>query len=885
MTKAAVPSETHITMQEKSRSQAPSPLRQHYLDPIKESGNTHLQAGVKSLAIGLALAFTAPATAEETTDQGRFSREVKPILQDFCYDCHGDGASKGGVAFDGFESETAIRNNRDLWQHALKLLRADIMPPFRKSQPSDDQKRVIEDWIKSEVFGIDFNQPDPGKITVRRLNRVEYRNTIHEMLGVEFDAGQEFPPDDSGHGFDNIADVLTISPMLMEKYIDAAQRVILKTVPLVSGIPIISSVAGDRFRPEGDENAPGKRPGTISLSYYSESSIRSSLQVPHDGTYRLVADLTANERYVDNQFDYNKCKLTFKLNSETLFEREFAREGAKPFAFEFERELTAGQYELQFNVEPTTPGERQIRSLSLRINAVRLVGPLENKYFVHPEGYEKIFPRDVPADKPAQREYAAALIREFATKAFRRPVDDRIVHKLVGLAEATQSQPGKTFEAGIAQAMVAVLVSPRFLFRQDIPEPLSPGQKYPNVDEYSLASRLSYFLWSSIPDAELLHLARKNQLRSNLTAQVKRMLADPRSVELMRNFTGQWLQARDIASVPIIARDVLSREAPPREELIVRFKELRGKTKSTLTEAEEPELEKVRSYLFPGSIRVDLTDDLRASMGQETERFFQHVIHENRSLLELLDSDYTFLDSELAKHYGIPGVSSEEMQRVALGPNSPRGGVLTQGTILAVTSNPTRTSPVKRGLFILENILGTPPAPPPPNIPALEETAKEAEGRALTLRETLALHREKPLCASCHNRMDPLGLALEQFNAMGMWRDRDTGQDIAVQGTLITGESFTSIKELKRILVTKRAKDFYHCLTEKMLTYALGRGTEFYDTHAIDEIVSRLVASEGRAMDLIQGIVESTPFQKTRVEETAAANNNLNQSQRVAGLN
>ena len=408
----------------------------------------------------------------------------------------------------------------------------------------------------------------------------------------------------------------------------------------------------------------------------------------------------------------------------------------------------------------------------------------------------------------------------------------------MALAESTYNEKGKTFEAGIGQAMVGVLASPRFLFREESAEPTS--DKEPSaVDEYALASRLSYFLWSSMPDEELLRLAGEKKLRANLAAQLKRLLTDPKSEAFVRNFVGQWLQTRDIETVQIDSRQVLLREiaergaAPAvdadREKRMLRFRELRNKeetNEASLTLVEKKELQEVHDGLFGPQAqrapsaqtnqtgrgfrgfrnfrpRAEMTGDLRRAMRLETEQTFDYILREDRSLLELLDSDYTFLNERLARHYGLTNlnVTGDDMVRVKLPPESPRGGVLTQGSVLAVTSNPTRTSPVKRGLFILDNLLGTPPPPPPPDIPPLEDAAKAMKDKKLTLRETLALHREQPLCSSCHNRMDPLGLALENFNAMGLWREQERGQPIDATGQLMSGESFTNIVELKKILV------------------------------------------------------------------------------------
>jgi hypothetical protein len=430
-------------------------------------------------------------------------------------------------------------------------------------------------------------------------------------------------------------------------------------------------------------------------------------------------------------------------------------------------------------------------------------------------------------------------MRRFATRAFRRPVDDAKVRQLAALARATYTQPGRTFEEGIGRAIMAVLASPRFLFRVEEPAPDSARQAFAPIDDYALASRLSYFLWSTMPDEELFQVAARGELRTKLRAQVGRMLKDARSQALVRDFTGQWLQARDIEFVPINARVVLG-------------------------------LGMRRGAGAANSPRIDFDGPIRKLMRSETEMYFDHVLREDRSVVELIDSDYTYLNERLASHYGIPGVTGDALRLVKLPADSPRGGVLTQGTVLAVTSNPTRTSPVKRGLFVLENILGTPPPPPPANVPDLEEAKKDFKDREPKLSEMLAAHRSSKLCSSCHSRMDPLGLALENFNAMGNWRDTDAKQPIEPAGQLITGEKFANVRELKHVLATDRKIDFYRCLTEKLLTYALGRGIEPTDTHTVDMIVDRLTREDGKMSALLFGVIESAPFQKQRTQLAAS---------------
>jgi Protein of unknown function (DUF1592)/Protein of unknown function (DUF1588)/Protein of unknown function (DUF1587)/Protein of unknown function (DUF1585)/Protein of unknown function (DUF1595)/Planctomycete cytochrome C len=831
-------------------------------------------AGIAVLVVLVVLCPRNSRAADRVEEQ--FGEHIEPLLEEYCYACHGLGMKKGGVALDKLAADGAP-GEREQWWAVLKNVRAGIMPPAGKPRPSAADQRLLADWIKYGAFGIDSENPDPGRITVRRLNRTEYRNTIRDLMGVDYDTNSEFPPDDSGHGFDNNGDVLTMSPLLLEKYIAAAKTIVSQAVPVTSGVVAEHTIAGRQFRrPDADaaneKNAGaanernGRNRGALSLSYYEPATVSNTYQAEPAGHYQLVLNLTASERYVDGVFDYNKCRIIFKADGEELLQKDFSRQDGRPLQYEFDRTWQAGEHELTFEIQPLTPDEKQVRSLAMRINSVVVRGPMGDLR-TKPANYERFFPRDVPESLAERRSYARDLLGSFAKKAFRRPVDEATVNRLAGLAESIYSQDGRTFEAGLAQSMVVILASPRFLFRE---EGLQPGStdRYPPVDEYALASRLSYFLWSTMPDEELFRLAEQNQLRANLSAQAKRMLADPRSEELIREFVGQWLQARDIETVLINAMAVISRDQvpdPAADRRRARFRELARKPPDSLTDEEKKELAEARATFFNGGRRFrefELTGDLRQAMRRETEMLFEHIVKDDRSLLELLDCNYTYLNERLAKYYGIEGVSGNEMRLVTLPPDSPRGGVLTQGTVLAVTSNPDRTSPVKRGLFILDNILGTPTAPPPPNIPPLEEARKGITGRVPTLRETLELHRQDALCSSCHSRMDPLGLALENFNALGRWRDKERETPIDATAKLITGESFTNVQELKRILVSNHQRDFYRCLSEKMLTYALGRGLDYADVHTVDQIVDRIEKENGSASALLMGIIESSPFQK-----------------------
>lgn len=667
-----------------------------------------------------------PAKADEPARLPAFQNEIQPLLDRYCYDCHGGGIKKGNLTLDEFTTEATLAQPA-LWWHVLKKTRSGLMPPADEARPSPAEVTRLGEWIKTQIFRLDPAHPDPGRVTLRRLNQIEYRNTIRDLTGVAYDTALNFPPDDTGEGFDNLGEVLNISPMLLEKYFDAAQAIVDEAV---------------------------------------------------------------------------------------------ASHGLRPFA------------------------------------APDQTGP---------------FPSD-PAARPA---YARTLLDHFATRAFRRPVSQTTLDGLLHLAQTSSVQPDRLDTTGLAQALVAILASPRFIFREENTQPAAPGEPYPLVDEFALASRLSYFFWSSCPDEELLRLARENRLRASLDQQVTRLRQDPRSSQLIENFVGQWLHSRDIKNVAINDFDIFLRENhhPEIDQARQTLRDLQSIPDARRTPEEKKrgaDATKIVTKAF-ASGRPKLTTDLREAMRRETEMHFAYILAEQRSALELLDCDYAFLNEKLAKHYGIPGVTGKEMRRVILPADSPRGGVLTQGTVLAATSNPTRTSPVKRGVFILDNILGAPPSPPPPNIPALEDAASPEALARMTLRETLELHRAQPLCSSCHNAMDPLGLALENFNAMGQWREHEKNQPINPAGRLISGRDFANIRELKRLLVTAHAQDFYYCLSEKLLIYATGRSLDYRDTATLDQLVARLTADGGRLDSLLDGVIRSAPFQRQRPAPSTAA--------------
>lgn len=801
-----------------------------------------------AFAAGLLSALSATA-AESPHAAANFHKDIAPFLEKYCYDCHGNGLSKGKVSFDEFESDAALLARKDLWNAALKNVRGGLMPPREEGdegfRPTAAEIEKFTRWVKYDAFGSDPANPDPGRVTARRLNRIEYRNTIRDLMGIDFNSEVEFPPDDSGNGFDNNGDVLTLSPLLLEKYLSAAETIVDQAVPKVPKVVQERTFSGRDFRGEGGN---GER-----LSARTAANLSRRIPIERAGDYRVTIELEVRGSF---DFDPGHAKLICRIDGEEKHTETVVWSERRTVRREFEFAWQPGDHTVAFEVvpqplvdtvavadEPPPPGStRSARPptqthVTARVVAVQVTGPLAPADWIAPQNHARFFPAGpAPADPAARDRYAEDVLRTFASRAFRRPVDADRLAQLAGIARGVYTQPGRTFEEGIGRAMMAVLASPRFLFRTEELLVDQARNGIAPIDEYALASRLSYFLWSTMPDEALLRAAGRGELRRDLRAQVARMLKDPKAQAFVRNFTGQWLQARDVESVPINARVVMG-----------------------------PSARRNRDG------RIEFDGEFRRMMRSETEMYFDYLIREDRSVLELIDSDYTFLNERLAEHYGVPGVTGDQLRLVKLPPDSVRGGILTQGTVLAVTSNPTRTSPVKRGLFILENILGTPPPPAPPDVPDLEESKKEFGGREPKLSEMLAVHRANALCSSCHQRMDPLGLAMENFNALGHWRDTEAGQPIEPAGELVTGEKFADVRELKKVIVRDRAHDVYHCLAEKLLTYALGRGLEYYDTQTLDTIAEQLAKDGGKMSTLILGVIESAPFQKQRLAPAPTA--------------
>ncbi len=746
--------------------------------------------------------------------------KVEPILMDFCYDCHGDGSDKGDFAMDDFEAIEEHLKDFSVWYETWKNIRSNLMPPADKKQPSDEERQQMLKFIESEVFKIDHENPDPGRVTIRRLNREEYRNTIKDILRIDFPVSDILPPDDTGYGFDTIGDVLSISPLLMEKYFVAAREVVEEAVPL-NGPEIVEWWLDlDTFRDDRSKDW-----SLDWLAFNHARVMKANPWVSFDGEYEVLVEFSIRGSKAASS---HTATMILGVDDKELTRRKLGWDNSERLTLKTKAFLKKGNEQtLWIGSETGESPDKGEEELGVRVESIRLRGPLDGSQRDYPWHVRYLFSEGVPpTDEDKRDPYRRKILSRVATMAFRRPVDAPTLNRLVAIAREIDKMPNRTFEHGIAQAVTAILVSPRFLLRAEIqPEPDNPAKVVP-IDEYALASRLSYFLWSSCPDDELMKQAEEGSLRENLRAQVDRMLSDEKSDRFVKNFVGQWLQARDVQTVHVDVRSALNIGSPS-----------------------------VSKRTFSGQ--------LRESMRRESEEFFAHILRMDRPATELLVADYTFLNNWLAGWYGIEGVKGTHMRKVDLPKDSKRGGLLSQATFHVVTSNPTRTSPVKRGLFVLDNFLATPAPPAVPDVPPLEDAAKGQPGN-LPLRRLLEIHAEQKLCASCHMRMDPIGLALENFNQVGLWREKDEGQPIDASGKLMTGEEFKSAKELSQILATERSHDFHRALAEKLLTYSIGRGVEYYDAPTIDKIVADSEVNGGTLKQILYGVVESNPFQKRR---------------------
>jgi hypothetical protein len=804
---------------------------------------------------GALLAGCGPSREESLAEHGA-------TVARYCTDCHDDAERTAELSLESLPL-TAVAAHPAEWEKVVRKLKAGMMPPVDEPRPTTEARRKFASWLEGELDAAAAANPNPGRTEpFHRLNRAEYRNAVRDLLALDVDVAELLPADEASYGFDNIAGVLKLSPTLLERYLAAADRV----SRLAVGTPA-EFVEIDWFRVPDDRSQERRLPG---LPFGTRGGTLVDYAFPVDGEYDIAAELArdlnegmplwAEEQRLEIAIDGERVAL-FTLPAVPLVEAQAANNDPNAPAisqivqrFSLGREaraarnradaywrvrvpVKAGTHEVRatfiartaaLDETPRLPFERPYPAgvnipetrTGAYLRALEISGPYAASGAGDTPSRRRIFSCEPPAsgDLGAAEDCAREILAKLARRAYRRPVSDDDVEPLLafyrGAGVTVSVQPN--FDAGIQLALKRLLVSPEFLFRiEHDPEGVAPGAAYA-ISDLALASRLSFFLWSSIPDEPLLAAAERGTLRNRreLERQVVRMLADPRADAFVENFAGQWLYLRNLdAVVPV-------------------------------------------QSVFP-----DFDDTLRQGLKRETELFFGSIVRENRSALDLLRADYTFVNERVARLYGLRNIKGNHFRRVKLPADSPRRGLLGHGSILTVTSYPDRTSPVVRGKWILENLLGVPPPPPPPNVPKLEETSDA--GGTLTLRERLTAHRENPSCASCHSLMDPLGFALENFNAVGVWRTLDdTGGAVDASGTLPDGTAFTGVAELRAALESSDL--FIRTLTEKLLTYGLGRGVEHYDQPAVRVIVREAAEDDYRFSDLILGVVQSPPFQSRR---------------------
>jgi hypothetical protein len=720
----------------------------------------------------------------------------------------------------------------EVWEKVVRKVHTGTMPPSNMPQPSGDERRALLTWLETSLDTAAAAKPNPGRTeTLRRLNRTEYQNAVRDLLALDVDAASLLPPDDSGHGFDNVT-VGDLPPTLLDRYISAAQKISRLAVGSAE-----ASLQNDIIRLPADLTQEDQLPG---LPLGTRGGVSVSRTFVQDGEYEiqvwLARDLEGNVSglrelrphelivLVDRQpvarFTIEKSAGTDPtVLDKNLKTRARVSAGPHDVAVTF---LKDGSSLVETARQPLQShfNDRRHPRTAPAIDQISLTGPYGAKGAEDTPSRRRVFVCRPDAERPAgakgpqtQAEDACAktILATLMRRAYRRPIANGEVEG--PMAFYRTGRAAKDFDAGIESALSAVLINPEFLFRvESEPKNIPAGGVY-RISDLELASRLSFFLWSSIPDDELLASAAAGKLSrpEELEKQTRRLLADRRSFNLATNFAGQWLQLRNLEAVSPSAR------------------------------------------LFP-----DFDDNLRQAFRQETELFFDSVLRENRSVLELIRADYTFLNERLARHYGIPDVYGSRFRRVTLAPESHRGGLLRQGSVLAVTSYATRTSPIIRGVWVLGSIFGAPPPPPLPNVPSLDESTVSA---SLPMRERLAAHRNNPVCANCHRTIDPVGFALENFNAIGQWRDHEADDlPIDASGALPGAAALRGVAGLEDGLLS-RPELFVGTLTEKLLTFALGRGVEYYDAPAVRKIVRDAEKNGFRLSSLILGIVQSTPFQ------------------------
>ena len=674
-----------------------------------------------------------------------FHAKVEPLLVKYCFDCHDDDLAEGDVNLARFMNPEQILAERRQWEGVLRNIELHIMPPLKKPQPTTEERELMATWIDDLLYNVDPENPDPGRVTLRRLNRSEYNNTIRDLLMVDYSPADDFPVDDTGYGFDNNGDVLTLSSLLMEKYLAAAEQVVAKIFEEPTDESAQDVLELDTFR------SPTARVREDAIIFSTNGEAIKRYTFPRRGQYVLRIEAWAQQAG-DEKAKMSVLSPDGKQKVVTVVGRA---EDPSRFEFPFTMTKEKGSLAVEFINDFWDPEHknRNLRDRNLIVTKVAIDLPPDKKKNLKNPAKEHLYSLLPNGKVTDERQAAYTIIKSIGSRAYRRPITPGEISQLMELYYMPR-RDGGDFEDGLRMALTAMLVTPHFLFRGSThPDPDNP-ESVQLISEHALASRMSYFLWSSMPDDELLALAEKGELRNNLDQQIMRMLKDPKSSALTDNFAGQWLQFRDM-------------------DLIT----------------PDPET-------FP-----TFSDQLRRAMKEETRMYVEHIVRNDRSILELLHSDYSFMNEPLARHYGMKNVDGMEMRMVRPIANN-RGGVLRQASVLAITSNPDRTSPVKRGKWVLENILGTPPPPAPDDVPALETNEQIKEG--MSFREQLELHATDPVCASCHQIMDPIGLAFEHYDAVGRWRSDDHGAEIEPGGKLNTGETFDGADSLIGILAEEK---------------------------------------------------------------------------------
>ena len=795
----------------------------------------------RRLTLAVALCAIVPGThaaQERSTSPATASPPPRAVFDKYCVTCHNSRIKTAGLALDALDLER-VGDQADAWEKVVRKLRTGAMPPVGRPRPAKPLSDSAASWLEASLDRAALEHPDPGRPTLHRLNRVEYRNAIRDLFALEIDPASLLPPDSAAYGFDNIADALSLSPVLAERYLGAAAKISQMALGHVPGSPASETVFVPTDRNQGtrlSEELPwGSRGGlAIHYNFPADGEYLFQLRLKESGADGGIMGLTAEPQQLDVSVDRARAWTTIVGGPDMPKETADDRTKRVLEGLQFRVPVKAGAHLVDaYFVQRTSAVLEDLFDPYLRrdpyragngepgISSLTITGPLASdgtSILDSPSRRRVLVCR--PGSSPDEALCAKQVVASVARRAYRRHVTDEDLD--IPMARYREGVRQAGGEYGLELALRSILVSPNFLFRfEGQPETAAPGTPY-RITDVELASRLSFFLWSSIPDDELLAVAEKQTLHDPavLEQQVTRMLADPRSDALVSNFAGQWLHVRNVSGFR------------PSPELLFHF-----------------------------------DDSLREAFETETSLFFGSIVRENRSVLELLDADYTFLNERLARHYGISGVYGERFRRVSLSPESPRRGLLGQGSILTDTSRANRTSPVIRGKWILENIFGTPPPAPPANVPELKEERDPA--KVLPMREQMAQHRANPVCASCHAQMDALGFALENFDAIGEWRDVDAaGSPIDATAKLPDGTTFRGPVELRKVLLA-HADDFLTTLTEKLLTYALGRGIDAADAPAVRQINRVAARANYRFAALVQGIVRSTPFQMRMAQDRA----------------